>query len=67
MLEQFRGKNIVELGELFSLQQQQSDREDEQNQHLQSFFPRKNLVSRMKEVMKEHEEVAYFFPYGNDL
>ena len=61
MLEQFRGKNMVELGELFSLQQQ-SDREDEQNQHLQSFFPRKNLVSRMKEVMKEHEEVAYFFP-----
>ena len=56
---------MAELGELFA-PQQQSDREDEQNQHLQFFFPRKNLVSRMKEVMKEHEEVAYFFPYGND-
>lgn len=59
MLERFRGKNMAELSELFA-PQQQIDREDgqDQDQQRQASFPRKNLVDRMKEIMKEHEEVV---------
>ena len=54
MLERFRGKNMAELSELFAPQQQI----DGQDQQRQASFPRKNLVDRMKEIMKEHEEVV---------